>query len=90
MCVAMQYALDAGPAIPLSKCEGLAHRFRLGSPFDQPSTFKFQILNMPDFREHVEFLISTPQDHSGDHALERWTSCVRVVCTPCKTCSFKG
>jgi hypothetical protein len=34
---------------------------------------------MPDFLEHVEFLISPSQDHSGDRALEGWTSCVWVV-----------
>jgi hypothetical protein len=34
---------------------------------------------MSDFLEHVQFLISPSQDHSGDRALERWTSCVRVV-----------
>ncbi len=87
-----QYALDAGPAIPLSiSSRGAQIGFALRPTFNV-STFKFQIqiLNMPDFREHVEFLISTPQDHSGDHALERWTSCVRVVCMPCKTCSLKG
>ncbi|KAH9994114.1 hypothetical protein BJV74DRAFT_832025 [Russula compacta] len=29
---------------------------------------------MSSFLEHFEFLISSPQDHSGDRALERWTS----------------
>jgi hypothetical protein len=33
-------------------------------------------LIMSDFLGHIEFLISPSQDHSGDRALECWTSCV--------------
>jgi hypothetical protein len=33
---------------------------------------------MPGFLEHLEFLIGSPQDHSGDHSLDRWISCVQM------------
>ena len=37
---------------------------------------QFHSLIMSDFLGHIEFLISPSQDHSGDRALECWTSCV--------------
>lgn len=39
---------------------------------------------MSNFLEHVEFLMGSSRDHSGDRVLDRWASCVRVFCLACK------
>ena len=73
---------------------GQVTRFRTGrAPFPAPqlalalwtlmaSTPGLSLIrpNMSSFLEHFEFLISSPQDHLGDRALDRWTSCVRMPC----------
>jgi hypothetical protein len=54
---------------------GRAARRDLDCDCDLPQT-ELHSLIMSNFLQHIKFLISPSQDHSGDRALECWTSCV--------------
>ena len=73
-CSLVDFAVAIGRAVAVAEVwqRGLlpgpvARRLRLA---------RLHSLIMSDFLGHIEFLISPPQDHSGDRALECWTSCV--------------